>query len=201
MSGRIKAAVKPALLEWARKSVRLSVTQASEKAKIKEEQIVQWEGGEGSPSVSQLRKLGAAYKRPIGVFFLSEPPKDFAPQKEFRKLAGMKPGQESSELLFVVRQASYQRQGAIDLTEILGQSAKPSLPHVHPNDDPEIVGSLIREMLNITWAEQIGWASPHAALNSWKSCHWRIINSYLSKLVRCRSKKWEVFAYLTTLFP
>lgn len=169
MSGRIKASVKPALLEWARNSVRLTISQSAEKAKVKEEQIESWENGEESPSISQLRKLGKVYKRPIGVFFLSEPPKDFAPQKEFRKLAGVRNGNESPELLLAVRQASYQRQAAIDLAETLGHPLKPSLPKIHPKDDPEMVGRTIRQMLGIKWSDQIVWSSPHAALSSWKA--------------------------------
>jgi Zn-dependent peptidase ImmA (M78 family) len=38
----------------------------------------------------------------------------------------------------------------------------------HPDEDPEEVGRRIRELLGITWEDQLEWATPYAALNAWR---------------------------------
>ena len=52
-----------------------------------------------TPAV-RLRLLGALYKRPLGVFFLPKPPKDFAALKDFRRLPGEVAGVLSPALKF-----------------------------------------------------------------------------------------------------
>lgn len=74
MSDKIKASVKPALLEWARKSVRLSLVKAASLTSYTVEQLKAWEKGDDSLTISELRILASVYQRPISVFFLSKPP-------------------------------------------------------------------------------------------------------------------------------
>src|SRR4030095_3461184 len=98
MARSVPALVKPELLVWARTSAGLSLERASDLAKIEEMTLGEWETGHDVPSIAELRKLGEIYKRPIAVFFLAEPPRGFDAQREFRRLAGIVPGKESSEL-------------------------------------------------------------------------------------------------------
>jgi transcriptional regulator with XRE-family HTH domain len=96
--------VKPRLLVWARESAGFStLAQVAHKTKVSEDDLKAWESGEKLPSVAQLRKLGKVYKRPIAVFFLSEPPRGFSPQREFRRLPRLLPGESSPELLLALR--------------------------------------------------------------------------------------------------
>lgn len=133
------------------------------------DKIRAWEKGEGSPSISQLRKLGKAYKRPIAVFFLPEPPADFAAQKEFRRLPGLKPGDESPALIFAIRQAVYHRAIAIELSDLTGNESQPMDEVLHPGLDPEVAGRIARASLGISWEEQLAWDSPHSALSAWRN--------------------------------
>jgi len=82
MARSIPSLVKPKLLVWARESVGLSLTGAAERTKFDVETLRAWESDDldTTPSIAQLRKLGEAYKRPIAVFFLSEPPQGFRTQ-------------------------------------------------------------------------------------------------------------------------
>lgn len=77
MATLVRALVKPELLVWARESARLTVERASKKAQVTAEQLGSWERGESQPTITQLRKLGRAYKRPLAVFYLPKPPKHF----------------------------------------------------------------------------------------------------------------------------
>ena len=169
MARSIPAHVNPKLLQWARESARLSLSQAAASSKFDSETLEAWEKGRGGPSIAQLRDLGKAYKRPISVFFLAEPPKGFSPQKEFRRLPGVIPGEESSELIQAIREASYRRQAALDLIEILKESVEVIPSKLDPNFDPEFGDSIIRQSLGISWKDQLRWPKPHNALNVWKS--------------------------------
>ncbi len=169
MPKRIPAPVKPEVLVWARTSARLSLAQAARKIKLAEEQLEAWENGKVNPTIPQLRKLGEAYKRPIAVFFLSEPPKDFSPQKEFRRLPGKAPGFESPELVQAIRKAYYQRAAALELSEILSASPPSIEESVHPTLDQEQAGQYIRESLGVSWEDQASWSRPHAALAAWRT--------------------------------
>ena len=81
MSRSVPAIVQPTLLIWAREKSGLQLDAAATKAGIEAATLREWERGEGQPSISQLRKLGEVYKRPIAVFFLAEPPRGFRTQR------------------------------------------------------------------------------------------------------------------------
>src|SRR5688572_5896437 len=112
---RIPAMVKPALLQWARENAGLSIENAALKAEIETDRLRDWEAGTDQPSIPQLRKLGEIYKRPIAVFFLSQPPHGFDPQREFRRLPGLTPQVESPQLRLMLRTALFRREAAREL--------------------------------------------------------------------------------------
>jgi Zn-dependent peptidase ImmA (M78 family) len=168
MAHGIPALVHPALLIWARESSGLSLEEVESKAHLDSDTLLEWERGEARPTIPQLRKLGEVYKRPLAVFFLPEPPKDFDPQREFRRLPGVTPQNESTELRLALRAALFRREAARELYELLGEPLPEIRGLAHPNEDPEVVGQRIRELLGITWEEQLEWASPYTALNAWR---------------------------------
>ncbi len=90
MSRSIPALVRPALLAWAREKAGLHPEEAAARLHIQADRLREWERGEEQPSIAQLRKLGELYKRPLVLFFLPEPPRDFGPQREFRRLPGVR---------------------------------------------------------------------------------------------------------------
>lgn len=171
MSRSVPALVKPPLLVWARESAGLSLAQAAERTKFDLERLEAWESedDEAAPSIAQLRKLGEAYKRPIAVFFLAEPPQGFAPQREFRRLAGVQPGRESPELRLALRWAVFRREAAMELHQLQNEAPHRLMAALHPGTDAEEAGDHIRELLGVTWHAQMDWPSPYAALNAWRS--------------------------------
>lgn len=171
MSRSIPSLVKPKLLVWARESAGLSLAQASERTKFEVEILKSWESehADATPSIAQLRKLGDAYKRPIAVFFLSEPPHGFAAHREFRRLAGILPGKESPELLLALRWAVFRREAAVELYRLIGEAPHRIRTTLHPGMDAEEAGHHIREMLGVTWRAQTDWTSAYEALSTWRS--------------------------------
>jgi Zn-dependent peptidase ImmA (M78 family) len=145
---------------------------AAAKAEIQVDQLRQWEQGEDRPSISQLRKLGETYKRPLAVFFLPEPPQGFDPQSEFRRLPGVTPQTESPALRLALRTALFRREAARELYERLDEPIPECQAIAHPSEDEEVVGRRVRELLGVKWQAQLNWPGqpPHyVALNAWRS--------------------------------
>ena len=169
MARSIPALVKPALLGWARERSGLRLEEASAKAKIDASLLRAWEDGTEQPSIAQLRKLGEIYKRPLAVFFLQEPPKDFDAQREFRRLPGVTPQNESPGMRLALRTALFRREAARELYDQLGEEVPKFDAKAEPTESAETVGRRIREILGITWEAQLAWPSAHAALNEWRA--------------------------------
>jgi Zn-dependent peptidase ImmA (M78 family) len=106
------------------------------------------------------------------VFFLPSPPQGFDPQSEFRRLPGLTPQTESPALRVALRMALFRREAARDLYDRLGEEVPECRAEVHPNEDEEVVGQRVRELLGITWQVQLNWPvqPPHYfALTAWRS--------------------------------
>lgn len=91
MSQGISALVKPALLIWARERAGFHLEEAAAKLDLDVQRLQSWTEGRNRPSIAQPRKVGAIYKRPLAVFFLSQPPQGFDQPREFRRLPGVTP--------------------------------------------------------------------------------------------------------------
>jgi Zn-dependent peptidase ImmA (M78 family)/transcriptional regulator with XRE-family HTH domain len=164
----IPALVKPELLVWARANAGFRLEDAAAKASVAAATLQAWEQGHELPSISQLRKLGEVYKRPIAVFFLPKPPHDFDAQREFRRLPGVTPRNESPQLRLALRLALFRREAAKGLYERLGEPIPKLGAVAQPDENPEVAGKRIRQLLGVTWAQQLAWPSAHAALNAWR---------------------------------
>jgi Zn-dependent peptidase ImmA (M78 family) len=128
-----------------------------------------WETGELQPTISQLRKVASVYKRPLAVFFLSELPKTFDAMKDFRRIAEIGEVKKSPHLLLEIRRAQYRRAVAIELSEEMDEEIPLLNLLVSLNDDPEILGLQIRNILNISIESQKGWNNPYESFNAWKN--------------------------------
>lgn len=168
MSERVEALVDSELLIWARKSAHLTVPEAARKVGVKEERLQSWEAGETRPTIRQLRELGKAYKRPIAVFYLPEPPKDFAALQDFRRFADMEAGFLSPKLQFETRRAQERREIALELYQDLDYEVPKPPPQVSLSDEPEALALNIRDNLKITRDKQLKFGDTREALNWWQ---------------------------------
>jgi Zn-dependent peptidase ImmA (M78 family) len=117
----------------------------------------------------QLRKLAKVYKRPLGVFYLPEPPPDVRPLHDFRRLPGRVAGVQSPELRFEIRRAQSRRELALNLHQGVGGPPPTFALSATLSDDPEAVGTVIRSALGIRYEDQIKWSGGHESLNAWRS--------------------------------
>lgn len=118
MARSVTAKVKPALLAWARTSARLSPAALAKKLKVDVLTIKAWESGDSAPTVSKLREIAQACSRPLLVFYLPEPPKDFDPIRDYRRLDPALAPSDSSRLALEVRRAQHlDEEPAIEIGE------------------------------------------------------------------------------------
>lgn len=165
----VKALVKGSLLSWARKSAGLKRSEVSSKLDVSEESIARWEDDEEKPSISQLRKLSEIYKRPLAVFYLSDPPMDFQAMRDFRRRSDDKPRPMSPDLRYEIRQSEERREAALELLDFLGEEPKPFSGSASISQDPEETARAIRRMLRVEVAEQLAWKkSPYESFNQWR---------------------------------
>jgi Zn-dependent peptidase ImmA (M78 family) len=162
------ALVDPSLLRWARESARLGVGDAASRLKVDETRLQAWEDGEQSLTISQLRKLAAAYRRPVAVFFLPEPPKDFEALRDFRRLKGDKPAELSDSLQAELQRTQRLREAALDLSDSEEEASPLFELRATIRDDVDTVAAAIRTRLGVTHDEQRSWGGPYAALREWR---------------------------------
>lgn len=169
MSKRPKAAIKAALLIWARETAGFDLSTAAEKLDFDEEKLAAWEEGEDQPSIPQLRKIAELYKRPLAVLYLPEPPLTFRPMHDFRRLPDLGLRRFSPELTLEIRSAQQRRELALELFEDADEE-----PHIFNlttsiKEDPETVGLLIRTALKVDYQLQAHWREPRVAFHAWRS--------------------------------
>jgi transcriptional regulator with XRE-family HTH domain len=159
MPRSIPALVEPALLVWPRKTAGLTTEEAAKKAQTAPAQLAAWEAGVDYPSIPKLRLLGVAYKRPIAVFYLAEPPQDFAPLKDFRRLPQEGSRRQSPAVFLNERRALSRRYAALELySEVEGDPPAFDLD-ASLDEDPERVGARLREWVEVELAEQFRWGT------------------------------------------
>jgi Zn-dependent peptidase ImmA (M78 family) len=171
MTRSATAMINPELLKWAREASALTLSVAAEKIKVKLELLEEWEKGLSLPTFKQLLTIAKVYKRPLPVFYLSEPPKNFQVLHDYRKLPDTIPSlNESPQLNFEIRKAYYRRQVALDLIKLLEEDPIPALKHtVSLSQNPEEIGEDLRRLLKVSLKDQTSWKTPYDALKGWRT--------------------------------
>lgn len=79
-------AIQPKILTWARETAGLSLNDAAVALGTKAERLASLEAGADEPTRPLLVKMAKAYRRPLLVFYLAEPPKQGDRGHDFRTL-------------------------------------------------------------------------------------------------------------------
>lgn len=159
--------IEPEILIWARESLGLSQDDAAKKLRVSLVQLGFWEVGASSPTLAQLRRMVEVYKRPLAVFFLSTPPRDFDAMKDFRLLPEHRGKPWSPELHEAFRRVMRQREIAVELAERSDATPPPLDLRLSLNDHPEDAGERIRLWLGVSVDAQISWKDQHESLARW----------------------------------
>lgn len=168
MAQSIAALVEPAVMRWARTSIGLTPVAAARKIGVPDTRVDEWEAGSTQPTIAQVRKAATVYKRPLGVFFLPEPPTSFDAMRDFRRITVNEDRSWSPELHGEYRRALTQRDQALELAEIEERAIPtlwdaPAIP-----DDNESIGAVARKTLIATQpAQPPDGSKEYDVLNYW----------------------------------
>ena len=167
MAKQIKALVKPRMLKWARESLNLPINEAARKIGVKVSKLSAWESGGSSPTVGQLRKAAAVYKRPLAVFFLSEPPRDFDALRDFRRLPAQSHAEPTPALNLEIRRAHIRRDTALELATGLGIDLPRIRARQQSLQDSNRLAQEARQILGVSLEQQCAWRDRYEALHGW----------------------------------
>lgn len=162
------AEITPPILRWARETTGLSLEEAAKKLRRAPEVVRRWEEGIDLPTVPVVERMAAIYKRPLAVFYLPRAPQEPAPPQDFRKLPGDQPRGLSVKTRLAMRRARWLQDVATYLRKAMSHP-KPTIGHRREGERASELAARIRQDLAITIDEQRGWASPNAALRSWRT--------------------------------
>ena len=88
----------PKLISWACKRSRIEREILEKKFKL----LPQWESGTVNPTEKQLQRFAKTVHVPYGFLFLSKPPKESMPIKDFRSMSSVPSAEPSPDLLDVI---------------------------------------------------------------------------------------------------
>ena len=150
---RLRVALQPEVLRWARERAGLSVDDLARKTHVKLGRAREWEKS-GNISIAQADRLAKATHTPLGFLFLGEPPEDVLPIADFRTVGDQPLRRPSPNLLETVYQM--QRRQAWMRGELI-EDEIPRLPFVGAfttADSPETVAEALRDALGLEgdWA-------------------------------------------------
>lgn len=167
---RVEATPNPDVLRWARDNAGYALADVARRLRTSEDRVRAWEErGQRRPTLGQLRKIAAMYRRPLALFYLPEPPRSFEPMRDFRRLPGVA-RTESPALRLEIRKAWERREIALELLGDLDETP-PEIPvAVTLDDNVEDVATRVRKWLGVSSDQQTAWgAAPYTALGEWRA--------------------------------
>src|ERR1700752_2828766 len=146
MAAKNKALVNPQVLAWARETAGFGPEEAAKKISVSVDKLLSSEAGSDHLTVNQLRRASRAYKRPLAVFYLSEPPREEVPLHDFRRLPGRSERTESPALRFEIRRALFRRGAALELFRESGGEPARFDATAKLSESPESVAARVRQI-------------------------------------------------------
>jgi len=143
------------VLVWARESLAISRTQASEKTGIPVKRLIQLEDGERLPTVDDLKEFSKIYKRTIATLLLSEPPKEKPLPSDRRTINSKEYVNFHEKTIIAVRKARALAQSYVELCQELGTKISKLNFNASINEQPKNVAAKIREILNLYEVREI----------------------------------------------
>ncbi len=158
--------VEGEVLRWARESIGLDLKLASKRIGVVQKTLERWESGNAAPTLPQLRKAAAAYRRPLAVLLLPRPAKDFDALRDFRAGSDGNAEAPSPELTAEYWRALAQRDVILEIRDLgsLPEAEMNPVATITLETPAEESGTRIRRWIGIATTM---WAEPRLALARW----------------------------------
>ena len=134
----------PKLISWACKRSRIERKILEKKFKL----LPQWESGEVNPTDKQLQQFAKIVHVPYGFLFLSKPPKESMPIKDFRSMGSVPIPEPSPDLLDVIYATQNQQEWYKEFAESEEISINELVGSITTIDSPAQQAKKIRTILN-----------------------------------------------------
>jgi Zn-dependent peptidase ImmA (M78 family)/transcriptional regulator with XRE-family HTH domain len=169
----VKALINPALITWARQSAGFTTAEAATRLGVDEGRLAAWEAvsAADAPSIPQLRKIAALFRRPLAVFYMATAPEGFVVMRDLRRLPGAGARRFSPRLQMEIRAVNERRELALELATDLEQQLSKFSLSAAVGEDPELVGARVRATLGVTTELQGRWrdSDGRAGFNAWRT--------------------------------
>jgi Zn-dependent peptidase ImmA (M78 family) len=146
-----RIAVKPDIIRWAIERSRIDI----EALGVRFPKLSLWLSGDALPTLRQIEKFATATHAPLGYFFLSEPPVERLPIRDFRTVTGTgdRPSADLMDTIYAMQRRQdwlrdERRDSECEPLDIVGSA--------RVTDDPEAVGREMRRFIGL----DDGWAAP-----------------------------------------
>jgi Zn-dependent peptidase ImmA (M78 family)/transcriptional regulator with XRE-family HTH domain len=161
--------VRPDVLIWARETAGLDVPTAAVRLGVKIERVEEWEAGESTPTIGQVRAMADTYHRPLAALFMAEPIKN----EKLAKLPDFRRPDKHDEILpkalqSAIMRAHRQRDAIIEISEQLELPPSETQPSftLDPHDPSDELGDKLRGVLSFDSIAQSVLSDPPALLRT-----------------------------------
>lgn len=156
------------MLRWCRKNARFTTAEIAAELGREEREIIAWEDGSESPSYAQLAKFAKLCKRPVAVFYLLEPPRDFTMLRDFRRLPNKDAREFSPALAYLIRICRERQEWLSSYLRSEGREPLPFVGSVTATNPVQEVGKAIRNLLGISIKDQLAVRGDDEAFRLWR---------------------------------
>ena len=156
------------LLKWSREEANLSLDEAVERARITPvkckgknsgktaiERLQAWERGEIDITLSQLKRLAKAYRRPLLTFFLAAPPVKKQSVADFRTLRNDLVKLSSPEFTALMRRIETMHEDLIELVDEDGGGVVSFVGSLTTTIPVTQAAATIRNIINFSMTDQL----------------------------------------------
>lgn len=155
MNDNIHINVSHEVLVWARESIALNRTQASESTGISPKRMVQLESGEKQPTLEELKAFSKTYRRTIATLLLNKPPKEKPLPADRRTIDSNELGHFHEKTIMAVRKARALAQSFVGLREEMEMPFPKFKISASLQDNAQEVAGKIRQLLHLDEIREI----------------------------------------------
>ena len=159
-----------AVLAWARERWGMDVANAANCLAVSEAELARYEDGWNSIGPELFDRISRVYEISPAALMMPTPPDSPPMPYDFRTVEGRGP-LISPEVRRAVNLSRTDQLEATELAVDMGLSLHPEtsmFPEITSEDDPEDVSAEVRDILGVSYEEQVEWDSHSQAFNVWR---------------------------------
>jgi Zn-dependent peptidase ImmA (M78 family) len=156
----IRVSVAPSILTWARERSGID----PDALRKRFPKLPQWEAGESAPTMRQLEQFALATHTPVGFMFLTEPPEERLPVRDFRTIRDARVVRPSPDLLETIYLSEQRQEWYRDYLRNHTADPLPFIGSVNVGSSPVTTAERMRDLLGFDLATRRQFSNWTAAL-------------------------------------